>query len=306
MSKKQLQELRPLLVAGKEKLQGDLDQVRRGFEEMLNQFPVVPGATFAAESLNGIPATWCIPANASKSEVLLYLHGGGYVIGSPKAYGPMVSEIASRMKVRALMPDYRLAPEHPYPAALEDGVIAYRWLLDQGFAPHSIAVAGDSCGGGLIVATLVAIRDAGLPLPAGAFVISPWVDLSLSSESLTSKAAEDPLLDIEGLRGMAGAYLGATVAKTAGASPVYANLAGLPPLLIQVGSAEVLLDDANRLAANAGAAGVKVRLEVWPDMFHVWHGYAPILDEAGEALDDAAAFLNGLFAKQQLSAGAPA
>jgi acetyl esterase/lipase len=199
------------------------------------------------------------------------------------------------MKARVLVPDYRLAPENPYPAAHEDAVQAYRWLLDRGTPASSIAMAGDSCGGGLTVAAMVAIRDAGLPLPIGAVLISPWADLEVSSQSFTSKATEDPLLNAEGLQGMAAVYLGATDPRTPGASPVYANLKGLPPLLIQVGSAEVLLDDATRLAAAAGAAGVKVRLDIWPEMFHVWPGYASVLDEAAEALDDAAAFLDGLF-----------
>jgi acetyl esterase/lipase len=240
--------------------------------------------------------------------MLLYLHGGGYMIGSSKAYGPLTSELASRLGARVLVPDYRLAPENPYPAALDDAVRAYRWLLGHGVTPQTIAIAGDSCGGGLTVATMAAIRDAGLPLPVGATIISPWADMEGSGQSMTSKAGEDLLITADGLHGMAGAYLGGAPPRTPGASPVYANLTGLPPLLIQVGSSEILLDDSTRLAARAGAAGVKVRLDVWPEMFHVWHAYASRLDEAAEALDDAAAFINGLFAgqKKQLRAGAPA
>lgn len=309
MSSLQLQQLRSQLAAGRSKLElSDINEVRRGFEEMLNQFPPAVGVRFEQANLDGIPASWCIPSEVAQSRVLLYLHGGGYVVGSPKAYGPLASELAWRLKARVLVPDYRLAPENPYPAALEDAVRSYRWLLDQHVSARSIVVAGDSCGGGLTVATLAAIRDAGLPLPLGAAIISPWTDLEVASESFTSKAAEDPILNADGLRGMAGAYLGATSPRTPGASPVYANLDGLPPLLIQVGSAEILLDDSTRLAARAGAAGVKVRLDIWPEMFHVWHTYAPVLDEGAEALDDAAAFLDSLFSRQkeQLSAGAPA
>jgi acetyl esterase/lipase len=302
MSTLQLQQMRPILDASREKLVGDLDQVRRGFEEMLTQFPPAPGVTFEAAQIGSIPGVWAIPSEAVDGRVLLYLHGGGYAIGSSTAYRPLASELASRMKARVLIPDYRLAPENQYPAALEDAVSTYRWLLDQGIPAESIALAGDSCGGGLAVATLVAIRDAGLPMPAGAAVFSAWADLEVTCASMTSKAAADFVLNADGLRGMAGAYLGATPPRTPGASPIYADLKGLPPLLIQVGATEILLDDSTRLAANAGAAGVKVRLDIWPEMFHVWHSWSALLDEAAEALDDAAAFLSGLFAQRERAA----
>jgi acetyl esterase/lipase len=261
---------------------------------MLTQSPVVPGVVFEQQTASGIPASWCIPQRAVSDQVLLYLHGGGYVIGNSRAYRPMGSEFASRLRTRVLIPDYRLAPENPFPAALEDAVKVYRWLLDQKIAPNSIALAGDSCGGGLTVATLAAIRDAGLPMPAGAAVISPWADLEVNSDSFVSKAKEDLLIEADGLRQMAAAYLGSTSPRNPSASPIHANLSGLPPLLIQVGSAEILLDDSTRLAARAGAAGVKVRLDIWPEMFHVWHVSASVLDEAREALDDAATFLKSL------------
>jgi phosphinothricin tripeptide acetyl hydrolase len=294
MSLLQLEQLQPVLAADKARFAGELDQIRRGFEEMLTQFPPAPGVVFNEVTAGGVPAIWCIPAEAVKGRVLLYLHGGGYAVGSAKAYRLFVSHLAARLKARVLIPDYRLAPENPFPAAIDDAVATYRWLLDQGVSPHSFTIAGDSCGGGLTVATLAAARDAGLPMPAGAFVISPWVDLGLSGESIVSKAQEDTVLEVAALQGMAGAYLGATDPKTPSASPLYANLAGLPPLLIQVGSSELLLDDANRLAARAGAAGVKVRLEIWPSMFHVWHVYGSRLDEGRDALNDAAAFLSAL------------
>lgn len=307
MSKAQLQELHTRFAAGRPNLDAaDIGQVRQGFEEMLGQFPVAAGVTFESVDLDGIPAKWCVPSGARQRRMLLYLHGGGYMVGSSEAYRPLTSELASRLKMRVLIPDYRLAPENPYPAALEDAVRTYRWLLDHGIEAQSMTLAGDSCGGGLTVATMAAIRDAGLPMPLGAAIISPWADLEVASESFTSKAAEDPLLTADGLRGMAGAYLGSTPPRTPGASPIYADLKGLPPLLIQVGSAEVLLDDATRLAARAGAAGVKVRLDIWPEMFHVWHSYASMLDEAAEALDDAAEFLERLHTNQKetLTAGA--
>ncbi len=280
--------------ASREKMTGELGQVRQGFEDMLTQFGPAAGVTFTPAQIGGMPGTWATPGELIDGRVLLYLHGGGYAIGSSKAYSPLASEFAKRLKGRVLVPDYRLAPEHLYPAALEDGLSSYRWLLDQGIPAASIALAGDSCGGGLTVATLVAIRDAGLPMPVGAVLISAWADLSVTSDSATSKAGEDFVLSADMLRGMAGGYLGATPPKTQGASPVYANLKGLPPLLIQVGATEILLDDSIRLAANAGAAGVKVRLDIWPEMFHVWHTWSARLDEAKEALDDAAAFLDHL------------
>jgi monoterpene epsilon-lactone hydrolase len=295
MSLLQLEQLQSVLAADKARFAGDLDQIRRGFEEMLTQFPPAPGVEFKEETVGGIPAVWCIPSDAVKGRTLLYLHGGGYVVGSANAYRLFVSHLATRLKARVLVPEYRLAPENPFPAAFEDAVAAYRWLLNQGIAPQSLAIAGDSCGGGLTIATLATARDAGLPMPAGAFVISPWVDLEVTGESGISKAKEDNVLEVAALQGMAGAYLGATSPRTPSASPLYANLAGLPPLLIQVGSSEILLDDANRLAGRAGAAGVKVRLEIWPAMFHVWHLYAPLLDEGRDALDDAAAFLQAVY-----------
>ncbi len=302
MSKAQLEQLRSRFAEGRSALDTpDINQMRQGFEEMLTQFPPAPGVTFEQADLGGIPGRWCIPSQVADARVLLYLHGGGYMVGSSIAYGPMASQLASRLKARVLVPDYRLAPENPYPAALEDAVRVYRWLLDNGVSPRSLTLAGDSCGGGLTLATMVAVRDAGLPLPTGAAIMSAWADLEASSDSITSKAGEDPLLNGEDLRGMAGAYLGSASPRTPGASPVYANLAGLPPLLIQVGSAEILLDDSTRLAARAGAAGVKVRLEIWPEMFHVWHTYAPVLDEGAEALDDIAAFLDALYAREKES-----
>jgi acetyl esterase/lipase len=298
MSLLQLEQLQPVLAADKARFAGELDQIRRGFEEMLTQFPPATGVVFKEEKAGGVPGIWCIPADVVQGRVLLYLHGGGFGVGSAKAYRLFVSHLAAQLKARVLIADYRLAPENPFPAAFEDSVAVYRWLIDQGVAPQALAIAGDSCGGGLTIATLVAAREAALPMPAGAFVMSPWVDLALSGESMVSKAQEDTIIEPAALQAMAGAYLGATDPRTPTASPLYGNLAGLPPLLIQVGSSEILLDDANRLAARAGAAGVKVRLEIWPSMFHVWHVYGALLDEGRDALNDGAAFLTRAFSQQ--------
>jgi acetyl esterase/lipase len=184
-----------------------------------------------------------------------------------------------------LVIDYRLAPEHPHPAAVDDAVAAYRWMLAQGLKPARITVAGDSAGGGLTVATLLAIRDAKLPLPGAGACLSPWVDLEGIGESMTTKAGVDPIVQKTGLLQMAAAYLGGKDPRTPLAAPLYADLSGLPPLLIQVGTAETLLDDASRLAERARKAGVTVSYEPWESMIHVWHLFAPMLDEGQQAID---------------------
>jgi acetyl esterase/lipase len=190
-----------------------------------------------------------------------------------------------------LLIDYRLAPEHPHPAAVEDSTRAYRWLLETGSNPKRMAIAGDSAGGGLTVATLVALRDAGVPLPAAAVCLSPWVDLEGIGESMTTKAAVDPMVQREPLLRMASMYLAGQDPRTPLAAPLYADLRGLPPLLIQVGTAETLLDDSVRLAERARAAGVQVTLEPWEDMIHVWQAFAAMLPEGQQAIERIGEFL---------------
>jgi phosphinothricin tripeptide acetyl hydrolase len=187
--------------------------------------------------------------------------------------------------------DYRLGPEHPHPAAVEDAVTALRFVRESGVAPGRTAVAGDSAGGGLTLAALVALRDAGDPAPAAGLCISPWTDLALTGDALETKAEEDPMVRRPDLQLMAEAYLDGRDPRTPLASPLYADLGGLPPLLLQVGSAEILLDDATRVAESARAAGTQAELRVWQDMFHVWHAFADILPEGQEAVDEMAAFL---------------
>src|SRR5437016_5051796 len=207
------------------------------------------------------------------------------LIASPRSRRHLAAAIARAAGTRALLLDYRLAPEHPFPAALEDAVAAYQWLLAQGIAPGRVVVAGDSAGGGLTVATLLALRDRGLPRPAGGVCISPWVDLTNSAASYVTKAAVDPIVTHEGIEGMTQAYVGGGDRKAPLVSPLYAHLTDLPPLLVQVGSDEVLLDDARGLGERAKAAGVDVTLEEWPSMIHVWHWFLPMLDEAARAID---------------------
>jgi phosphinothricin tripeptide acetyl hydrolase len=238
-----------------------------------------------------IAGEWLEPPAAREHAALLYLHGGGYVIGSPRSHRHLAAALARAAGAATLLPDYRLAPEHPFPAAIEDAVAAYRWLLERGALPERTVIAGDSAGGGLTVATLLALRDRGLPRPAAGVCISPWVDLTCTAPSYVSKAASDPIVTGEGVGLMARAYLGATDPKTPLASPLFADLAGLPPLLVQVGSEEVLLDDAVGLAERAKTAGVAATLEVWPNMIHVWHWFFPMLDEGQRAIDGAGAFV---------------
>ncbi|MGC0377064.1 alpha/beta hydrolase [Streptomyces sp. SAI-229] len=241
--------------------------------------------------LGGRPALELEPAEASGRGRLLYLHGGGYVVGSPDTHAGLVGELARRAGLRALSVDYRLAPEHPFPAAVDDGLAAYRALLAAGTDPRDLVMAGDSAGGGLTLATLLAAREAGLPQPAAVAVFSPWTDLTLSGESIRSKEDADPLFTEAGIRAYADLYVGTGDRTHPLASPLFADLTGLPPLLVQVGANEVLLDDAVRLAGRAGAADVEVTLEIGPGLPHVFQHHYGHLDEADAALDRAAHFL---------------
>jgi phosphinothricin tripeptide acetyl hydrolase len=253
-------------------------------------FPVPPDVAIKSVQTPG-PAEWLEPPLARDGAAIVYFHGGGYAIGSPHSHRHLAAAIGRSARAPVLLPDYRLAPEHPFPAAVDDAVAAYRWLVERGQAPARTVLAGDSAGGGLTVATLLALRERGLPLPAAGVCISPWVDLTLSGASYTTKTASDPIVTRAGVTEMARAYLGPTDARTPLASPLFADLVGLPPLLIQVGSEEVLLDDAVALAERARAAGVDVAIETWPDMIHVWHWFLPMLDEAQAAIDRIGAFV---------------
>ena len=264
---------------------------RAQYERAEKVFPTPPDVKVEATTAPARPAEWLTPPAARPDAVVLYLHGGGYVIGSPRSHRHLAAAIARAAGTRALLLDYRLAPEHPFPAAVDDAVAAYRWLLGQGIAASRIVVAGDSAGGGLTVATLLALRERGVTQAAGGVCISPWVDLTCSGASYGTKAAADPIVTREGVAMMARAYLGDGDAKAPLASPLYADLSGLPSLLVQVGSDEVLLDDALGLGERARAAGVDVTVEEWPEMIHVWHWFLPMLDEAQRAIDTIGAFV---------------
>lgn len=240
-------------------------------------------ATEAVE-IGGRPAELLRAPGVSTVRTLLYLHGGGYVMGSPNTHRALAGELSRAAEATVLVPDYRLAPEAPFPAAVEDATAVYRALLAQGHEAHHLAIAGDSAGGGLTVATLLALRDAGLALPAVAACLSPWSDLCCSNASYQTRAAVDPMIAPADIRFMADSYLGGADPHQALASPNRADLAGLPPLLIHVGQDEVLLDDAVVLDAAARAAGVDSTLEVWEDMIHVWHAFHPMLPEGRTAI----------------------
>jgi monoterpene epsilon-lactone hydrolase len=266
-----------------------IEQRRAGMERISERVP--PDVICEKVNAGGVDAEWIAAPGATADRVILYLHGGGYVIGSIKTHRAMISRIARASNARALAIDYRLAPEHPFPAAVEDATTAYRWLLAQGYKPGRIVIAGDSAGGGLTLAALLAIRDSKLPLPAGAVPISPWTDLEGTGESVRTRATRDVMVTQENLASSARDYYGAHDPRDPLVSPVHADFRGLPPMLIQVGDAEILLDDATRVAARAKAAGVQVELEVWDDMPHVWHVFAKLLPEGQEAIDKIGKFV---------------
>jgi monoterpene epsilon-lactone hydrolase len=266
-----------------------MEQRRAGMERISERVP----ADVICEQVNarGVHAEWIAAPGAEKDRVILYLHGGGYVVGSINTHRAMVSRIARASNARALAIDYRLAPEHPFPAAVEDTLAAYKWLLAQGYKPGRIVISGDSAGGGLAIVALLAIRDAKLPMPAGAVPISPWTDLEGTGESVRTRAARDVMVTQDNLASSAKQYYGAHDPKDPLVSPVHANFRGLPPMLIQVGDAEILLDDATRVAKSAKAAGVEVDLEVWDEMPHVWHVFAKLLPEGQQAIDKIGKFV---------------
>lgn len=302
MSKQQQVILDAMLRQGGLDPAADVPTLRAAFNALMAQVPVAPDIEQNSVTLGGVDAVEVAIEGAPATNVVLYFHGGVYVIGSATASVPLVGDLVRRAGAKAFSLDYRLAPEHPYPAAVEDAQAAYEGLLGQGVEPGRIALAGESAGGGLAVATLLALRDAGTPLPSCAVLMSPYADLTLSGESLVAKQAADPLLSPEGLRLRVADYVAGADTTDPLVSPIFGDLSGLPPLLIQVGSHEVLLSDAIRLAGRAAIADVEVRLEVAPGVPHVFQAYAALLDEAGEALDRAASFLNAQFGAAQLVA----
>lgn len=257
----------------------DVAQSRARFEKTAVFLGGAPDAKCEKVDAGGVPAEWVTAPGCDTGRTILYLHGGGYAIGSLNTHRRLAYDISAASAAKVLLIDYRLAPEHPFPAAVDDAAAAWRWLLQQGFAANRLAIAGDSAGGGLTIATLVNLRDQKLGLPACAVAISPWVDLEGLGNSITTRSAQDPMVQKDGLLWMAKMYLNGKDPRTPLAAPLHADLEGLPPTLVQVGTAETLLDDGIRIAEKMHAAGVDARLAIWPNMPHVFPLFAPILSE---------------------------
>jgi epsilon-lactone hydrolase len=272
-------------------LGGDVKQQRAIFEEMMSQLPPLAGISTKPRALGGTSTLSVSVEGASGDNVILYVHGGAFAIGTAASSVPLAGDLARRARTNLITVDYRLAPEHPFPAAIDDVVAVYDGLLEDGVTPDQIAIAGESAGAGLVLSVLLSLRDTSRPLPAAAVLMSPWADLTLTGDSLVEQASVDPVLTTEALRTRARDYAGEHDPSIALISPGLADLRELPALLIQVGSHEVLLGDAVGVARHAGAADVDVRLEIVAGVPHVFQSYAAMLDEGSAALDRAASFI---------------
>jgi phosphinothricin tripeptide acetyl hydrolase len=272
---------------------GTVDEQRAAMAQLASATPPPDGVTVTTGSLGGVAAEWLAPPGAPADAAVLYLHGGAYCIGSLDSHRDLAGRIALAAGCTVVTLDYGLAPEHPHPAAVTHAAGAYRALLESGLDPGRVAIAGDSAGGGLTMAALLALRAAGTALPAAAVCLSPWVDLTQTAPSFDTMAERDPMCDRAGLDAMAAAYLGDTDPRSELASPLFAaDLGGLPPVLIEVGEDEVLLDDATRLADRLQAAGGPVTLTVWPDMIHVFQAFpATLIPEVDQSIAAVGAFL---------------
>ncbi|HEX7621596.1 MAG TPA: alpha/beta hydrolase [Anaerolineales bacterium] len=249
------------------------------------------GVCLKTVSANGVPSDWLEPDDAIPGRAILYLHGGAYVICSPSTHRGLAGNIARASQARLLLIDYRLAPENPFPAALDDALIAFRWLLEKGYAPENIAIGGDSAGGGLSLATALSLRDTNMKMPAALFLLSPWTDLTFSGESIRTRADRDPLLQVNDDGWLVKSYANGLPLTYPYISPLFADLHDLPPTFIQVGTEEILFDDSFRLEQKARLAGVNVTLETWPGMWHVFQGFAPYVPESHKAIEKIGEFI---------------
>ena len=292
MSRQQREQIDAMLRGPRPAQPPTVEQIRAGFSALMAEMIVPDGTRTESVALGGRPAVLVEPQGAAKDGTILYIHGGGFVFGSPGTAMSLTANLVVKTGYRAYSVDYRLAPEHPFPAAIEDTLSAYRALLERGERPEAIAFAGDSAGGGLCVTTCLAARDAGLPMPAAIVAFSPGLDMTRTGESMRTKAEFDPIFTREGLDRTGAMYLAGQDPRQPLLSPaVLADLTGLPPMLLQAGTNEMLLDDATRLAVRARDAGVDVVLDITADVPHVFQSFAGVLDEADEALDRAAFFL---------------
>jgi epsilon-lactone hydrolase len=289
MSDSEIVSLRAMLAARPRAT--EIAQMRRDIDQRGKDFGLAADVTVQTVDARGVRAEWTSTPNADRSSAILYLHGGGYVIGSLDSHRHVAAEVGRASGTRTLAVDYRLAPEHPFPAPVEDTLAAYRYLLESDIQPKHIALAGDSAGGGLVVGALLAIREAGLPLPGCGWCISPWVDMEALGASYIDRAATDPTVQKATIELMAQRYLGGADPRHPHVAPIYGDLHGLPPLLIQVGAVETLLDDSLSLARKAGIADVPVDLQIWPEMIHVWHLYFPLLSAGRRAIAAGGSFV---------------
>jgi epsilon-lactone hydrolase len=267
--------------------------IRAGYMDGLDAlFPAVEGVSFARVELGGVATMEVTPEEVIDGRTMLYIHGGGYVHGGVKGYRGLIGRYASALKARIYAPDYRQAPDFPFPAPIDDVFSAYRGLLDKGVDPRSLVISGDSAGGAMVVTIMRKARDASIAQPVAGVAISPWANLTLSGESATVRDGIDPLCTSSFLKLLAHTFLAGELPTHPDVSPVFADVQGLAPTLIQIGENEVMLSDAIRLASHLSENRVRTSLEVWPGMFHVWHLFAGILPEADQALRNAARFLD--------------
>ncbi|GAB6907562.1 Acetyl-hydrolase [Desulfosarcina cetonica] len=268
-----------------------IDETRKKMEKIAKFAKLPPGTQVEKITIDGMAAEWIAANTVREDIVILYLHGGGYNVCSPNTHREFAAHISKASGAKVLLIDYRLAPEHPFPAALQDATAAYRWLLNQGLKGKRIAIAGDSAGGGLTLTTAISIRDAGIPLPSSIACISPWTDLMFTGNSIKTNSKIDPLVTARGGKIMAENYIGDHDPRNPLISPLYAEMSGLPPILIHVGTDEMLLDDSKRIAKKAEDAGVNVTLKIYDKLWHVFHLNVNAMPEAKTAVAEFGAFI---------------
>jgi acetyl esterase/lipase len=275
----------------------DAYKTRRKLHTLANFLPTAMGVQVTPGRIVNFKVEWLTPRKAPQDKLILYMHGGAFIMGGFATHRPFVSHIARAAGIRTVIPQYRLAPEHPFPAAIEDGISIYRELIATGLMPEDIIFAGDSAGANLALAMLLTLRDSGQPLPAAACLLSPWIDLAVTGETMTTNAAVDPWFRAEDIKHIAKYYCDESEMTNPLVSPVYADVSGLPPLFIQVGGDEILLSDSTRLAENVRSCGGQVRIEVWPRMWHVFQLFVGAMPESRKAIDQIGDYIRHTFAQ---------